>query len=49
MCEVSQVEHNTILRNGFPPAANKFCIHFLCVFEGPVAEAYGVLVAEVSV
>lgn len=47
--EVSQVEDDTVLRHGFPPAPDELRVHLLGIFEGPVAEAYDIFMAKMSV
>ena len=49
MGKVPEMKDDAVLRDGFPPAADEFGIHLLCILERPVAEADDVLMAEVCV
>ena len=47
--EVSQVEHDAVLRNGLVPSADDFLVHLRSTSKGPAAEANDVLVAEMRI
>ena len=47
--EVTEVEYNSVLRDGLVPAADKFLVHLRSVGKGPAAVLDYVLVTEVRV
>ena len=49
MGEVTQVEHDAILRHGLPPATDKFSVHLFGIADRPSAVADDVLVTKVGV